>query len=258
MKKKENCRDVFPDLFPKKFKLQAHRGISEKFPENTLVSFEAAGMNDKFWGIETDVQQTSDGVLVVFHDLELDDKTTGTGRICDYSFRALSHEVFYDNNVKGLSKYPQQRIPCFEDYLDVCIKYSKVPYIELKQLSRHGIFAVLDILVKKGLWNRVVLSTFNRDYVEQLRCYTRDYPLEFMFGAQEDANNVITKLCDYKNVVLRPAVSQITSALVKKCHDAGLLVEGYGLMVGDNATLKKLIAWGVEGASCNSAEGLEL
>ena len=44
----------------------AHRGASEYYPENTLWSF-YAGMEMGADGIETDIQRTSDGVLVLHH-----------------------------------------------------------------------------------------------------------------------------------------------------------------------------------------------
>lgn len=55
----------------KDFVLQAHRGLSERYPENTLAAFQAAAEVLEYQGIETDVQETSDGVLVLFHDSSL-------------------------------------------------------------------------------------------------------------------------------------------------------------------------------------------
>ena len=45
----------------------AHRGASEYAPENTMSSF-YLGLTMKANGIETDVQKTKDGKLVLFHD----------------------------------------------------------------------------------------------------------------------------------------------------------------------------------------------
>ena len=58
-----------------KFISYAHRGASEYYPENTMTAFEKAlemGAN----GIETDVQRTKDGKLVLFHDTTLE-RVTG-------------------------------------------------------------------------------------------------------------------------------------------------------------------------------------
>jgi len=61
----------------KAFVNYAHRGASQYAPENTLSAFYlglAMGAN----GIETDVQKTKDGVLVLFHDNSLT-RVTGAG-----------------------------------------------------------------------------------------------------------------------------------------------------------------------------------
>lgn len=64
----------------------AHRGASEYAPENTLSSF-YLGLLQGANGIETDVQRTKDGVLVLFHDDTLDRVTDGRGIISDYNFK---------------------------------------------------------------------------------------------------------------------------------------------------------------------------
>ena len=48
----------------KKFINYAHRGASEYYPENTILSFDK-GLEMEANGIETDVQKTKDGVLVL-------------------------------------------------------------------------------------------------------------------------------------------------------------------------------------------------
>ena len=50
-----------------KFVIYAHRGASEYYPENPLSSF-AAGVDMGANGIETDVQISKDGVLMIYHD----------------------------------------------------------------------------------------------------------------------------------------------------------------------------------------------
>ena len=66
------------------FGLQAHRGLSNQFPENTALACREAGKIPYFFGMETDVQMTSDGVLVCMHDRSLDRTTDATGKVSDY------------------------------------------------------------------------------------------------------------------------------------------------------------------------------
>ena len=66
----------------------AHRGASEYAPENTLSSF-YLGLMQGANGLETDVQKTRDGVLILFHDDTLDRVTDHTGKVSDYTWEEL-------------------------------------------------------------------------------------------------------------------------------------------------------------------------
>ena len=104
-------------------KLVAHMGYHVTAPENTTVSFIAAGKNG-YWGIESDLQQTSDGYYVMCHDGTVDRTTDGTGSISSMTLaeiRAL--HITADTSLK---------IPTFEEYLAICKRYGCVPIIELK------------------------------------------------------------------------------------------------------------------------------
>ena len=63
----------------------AHRGLWSKAgpPENSLGAFELAC--EAGYGIELDVQLSSDGEAMVFHDLRLTRMTGEEGRICDHT-----------------------------------------------------------------------------------------------------------------------------------------------------------------------------
>ena len=68
----------------------AHRGASKAAPENTLPAFEAAirlGAD----GVELDVQYTSDGALVLFHNLTLEKTSDGAGRVTAHTLSELTN-----------------------------------------------------------------------------------------------------------------------------------------------------------------------
>lgn len=50
-------------------KIWAHRGCSQRYPENTLLAFEKAAAIQNLEGIELDIQLTKDGELVVILSL---------------------------------------------------------------------------------------------------------------------------------------------------------------------------------------------
>ncbi len=65
----------------------AHRGASKVAPENTLPAFEAA-VRMGADGVELDVQHSSDGALVIFHNPRLNATTNGEGRHLAHAGRA--------------------------------------------------------------------------------------------------------------------------------------------------------------------------
>lgn len=68
--------------------VMAHRGASGQAPENTRPALQRA-IEDGFEWAEIDLQLTRDGKHVLYHDSQLDSKTTGTGRVADYSLADL-------------------------------------------------------------------------------------------------------------------------------------------------------------------------
>ncbi|HYD84553.1 MAG TPA: glycerophosphodiester phosphodiesterase family protein, partial [Opitutus sp.] len=54
------------------YKLFAHRGgvVEDKFPDNSADAVRAA-IERGYWGLEIDIRETKDGVLVLRHDADL-------------------------------------------------------------------------------------------------------------------------------------------------------------------------------------------
>ena len=66
----------------------AHRGFSAEAPENTMAAFRLAEQKG-YQMFECDVQLSSDGVPVIFHDETVERTTTGQGLLQDHSFAEL-------------------------------------------------------------------------------------------------------------------------------------------------------------------------
>src|SRR5262249_32423579 len=67
----------------------AHRGGAAHAPENSWRAFEhAVGLGYGY--LETDVQATSDGVLIAFHDRTLDRVTGQPGRVCRLPLKQIA------------------------------------------------------------------------------------------------------------------------------------------------------------------------
>lgn len=145
----------------------AHRGFSGMYPENTMLAFKEA-IKANCDGIETDVQMSKDGVLVICHDELLDRTSTGTGLLKDYTYEELLN---FDFGVNFSSNFSGEKIPTLEDIL----KLAKENNIFLNLELKNGLFPyegieskVIDLIYKYDLKNSVILSSFN--HFSMIKC----------------------------------------------------------------------------------------
>lgn len=94
----------------------AHRGYSAAYPENTIPAFKGAIQVGADWA-ELDVQQTTDGEVIVMHDSNLK-RTTGLDKevwqVTWDEIKDLDNGSWFDK------KYQTVRIPTLEEVLKVC------------------------------------------------------------------------------------------------------------------------------------------
>jgi len=154
----------------------AHRGLSATAPENTVEAFLAAG-EAGFYGIETDVHSTKDGVLIVMHDDEIDRTTNGTGSIEDLTWDEIQQFAIDTGN--GIEKYNEVHIPTLDEYLAVCERYNCIPYIELKKLDTSYLPELFEELEAHHLRDKAVLISFSMEYLKTARGI--DNSMQMMF-----------------------------------------------------------------------------
>ena len=94
-------------------KIWAHRGCSQIYPENTLMSFGKAAELQHLAGIEFDVQLTRDGEIVVIHDERVDRTTNGIGFVRDFTLKELKQLAIYTGGEKI------ERIPTLAEVLNL-------------------------------------------------------------------------------------------------------------------------------------------
>lgn len=125
----------------------AHRGLfdNDTVPENSLPAFEkAAAMG---FGIETDVQASKDGVLMIFHDDTLDRMTGVHGKLCDFSFEELRRLKLGNTECK---------IPTFQEFLQ----------------AAKGVNLVVEIKTHKNIGDT------EKKVVDALKNYSGNYCIE--------------------------------------------------------------------------------
>lgn len=151
----------------------AHRGYSEKFPENTLLSFnESYKLGAKV--VEFDISMTKDNYPVVIHDETLNRTTNNKGRVSSI----LSHQILkLDAGSWKDKKFKDETIPSLEQVLVwASFKKDLTLNIEIKsecfqsKLNETSIEKQLLTLLKKyKLKDRVFISSFNIKILLNLR-----------------------------------------------------------------------------------------
>ncbi|MFF2911786.1 glycerophosphodiester phosphodiesterase [Paenibacillus sp. NPDC057934] len=138
----------------------AHRGASAVCPENTMAAFRKS-LELGATGIETDVQMSKDGALILIHDETLDRTTNGTGAVKDHTLREL---LGLDAGSWFGTDFAGEPLPLLEDLLELLHETDIILNIELKngECPYPGLEEKVIAAVREwGMSDQVVISSFN-------------------------------------------------------------------------------------------------
>jgi glycerophosphoryl diester phosphodiesterase len=213
-----------------------HRGAAALAPENTWPGFDVA-LSIGVDAIETDVQATSDGELVLLHDDRLDRTTNGHGLLRETPWsvvRELDAGAWFDETYQGA------RIPRLDATL---FRYGqRIPFaIEIKQPGIE--LRVLDMVSGFGLLGRVTFTSFHFDSVAQIKAALPAAKAGFLTRDVDDA--AISRVLAARIDQFCPPAGAVTSALVQMWKRRGLEVRAWG--VKDTTVMMQAVAAGVDG-----------
>lgn len=205
----------------------AHRGASGYAPENTMAAFDQAYKMGADM-LELDVQLSSDGQVVVFHDTKLNRTSSGRGPIKNmtlHQLRQLDAGSWYNIRFRG------QRIPTLEDVLQ-CYG-GKIPLlIEIKSSTQNpGIEQKTAAIIQKfnedkslALHNQIIVQSFNMNSLLLFHKLLPEVPLAVLTSnSYELRDERLHELARFAQVlsISRPLV---TEENVRRVHDAGMKV----------------------------------
>jgi glycerophosphoryl diester phosphodiesterase len=146
----------------------AHRGASGRAPENTLPAFRNA-IEAGAKMVEADVQITSDGRIVAFHDDELDRTTNGSGRVADRTYEEISD---MDAGSWFDEKFAGTRVPLLEEVIEM-IKGKIYLNIEIKSYPRGNVTedleSIIDCVESAGYGEYTLFSSFDYRLLTELK-----------------------------------------------------------------------------------------
>ncbi|MCZ7629593.1 MAG: glycerophosphodiester phosphodiesterase [Microthrixaceae bacterium] len=132
----------------------AHRGGTEKAPENSLAAF-AAAVEVGFTYLETDVHLTADGVVVAAHDERLDRVSDANGEIAALTWREVSQA-----RLAG-----REPIPTFEELL---VSFPDQRF-NIDPKSDAVVGPLMDALVRLDAVDRVCVGAFSQSRLKRAR-----------------------------------------------------------------------------------------
>jgi len=193
--------------------ITAHRGSSRRAPENTLPALEAA-IEEMADFCEIDVQTTSDGVIVVCHDLNVK-RVSGVnrrlGKMTWDEVQKLDVGSFMGQEFAGVG------IPALEEMLEAARGRIRLN-IELKNIGDETDLPerTAAMILDCGMQEQCVITSVKLSYLERVKNVSQDLKTGYILPAA------------YGNYYDNPALdfisirsSFVTPRLVERLHERG-------------------------------------
>jgi glycerophosphoryl diester phosphodiesterase len=157
----------------------AHRGASDKIPENTLRAFERA-LEQGADAVELDVHLSLDGRVVVIHDRTVDRTTNGGGEVSALTLEELQQ---LDAGSWKHSRFANLRIPTLAEVVEVVGEPAQL-FIEVKGHSPELPERLVQEIQELNVTERAWLFTAHRPTLEELRRLAPDMRIRWREGLE--------------------------------------------------------------------------
>lgn len=234
-----NAKEMPKDYNGKELRFIAHRGLSGEYYENGEKAFRAAADSEFFYGIETDVYFTADGIPVCAHD---DNAFENEDILITGSLFSDIKDLPLKENSYG---FRGTEICTFETYLKICGASGKAAIIELKQedMTDEEIVFVIEE-ARKYCGENFVLICFKKSQIEAAENYDKSVVTQHLsnYGFLG-----LLSVWDGYNISLTHKVMKKT--LVTEAHKRGREVGVW--TVNEFEDVKKYAAMGVDYITTN-------
>ncbi|MCP1185669.1 glycerophosphodiester phosphodiesterase [Paenibacillus sp. 1781tsa1] len=220
----------------------AHRGASAVCPENTMSAFERS-LELGATGIETDVQMTSDGRLVLIHDETLSRTGGAEGWVKDTTYDQLCTR---DAGSWFHANFAGERIPSLEELFRLVQGKGTLLNLELKNgiVSYKGMEEkVIKAIRDWNLEQQVVLSSFN--HASLVRCKRLAPELRTALLYMEKLYRPYDYAAKLEASGLHPYKLALTQEDVAAALAHGIVT--YPFTVNDPTEMQAMIDMGVQG-----------
>lgn len=246
--KAKRQRSFFDYPYPIPF---AHRGGSDKYPENTLAAFRHAyKLGYRYF--ETDVHYTSDGELVAFHDSDLERTLGLKGKISDIT-RDQRKTILLGNS---------HQVPLLSDLLELFPE----AYFNIDAKMAESVLPLAATIKEHQAEGRVCLASFSAQAIKELRRLLPNVPtvatryeiarlrygLPFTILPEQDTHFLEMPAYLLHNKQRLPIIS---NSSVARLHDKGCKV--YIWTVNEETEMHRLLDMNIDGIFTDNLSGLK-
>ncbi|MDT0319105.1 glycerophosphodiester phosphodiesterase [Streptomyces millisiae] len=239
-------------------RLVAHRGASGYAPENTLAAADVAHELDTEW-VETDVQQTADGELVLLHDTTLSRTTDveevfpdrAPWNVSDFTAEEIAQ---LDAGSWFGPEFAGEPVPTLGDYLDLLEENGQSLLLEIKSPELYpGIEEDIVAELREEGWlrgrpgDRLVVQSFNADSVRTVHELVPRVVTGFLGTPALADVPEYAEFVDQINPRYRDLTAEYVAGIqaVRGAH--GRPLEVYSWTINDAATATTVAGLGVDG-----------
>lgn len=224
----------------------AHRGISARYPENTLAAFNGA-IDAGAHMIELDVSLSKDRRLVVIHDETVDRTTNATGAVKALTLDQLGR---LDAGSWFDPRFNAERLPTLAQVLDA-VKGHLLVNIEIKPEAFEAQGPadaverqVLELVREKNMRDDVLISSFEWQVLENLCKMEPGIALGLLSDVPAD-ERLLYWYQRIKGISWHPDFRVLTRPQVDTLHGLGARVFPY--TVDGKMDTRGMLAMGVDG-----------
>ena len=269
----KNIRDSYiPPIFlpsnPTKTNI-LHRGNETVYTENSIPAFES-GAQIAF-GIETDVRETSDGVLICMHDTSVN-RTTDAETIIgegDNYVQNLTYSQIESLTINNIPEGYDASVPTFEEYLQICKKNGCIAVVEIKtdQLGSNNsreyenyISKIITMIKKYNMEQSCVIMNFRSFFGDVVRQFSKIIHVVYLKNAGTDAGNntIDDTFIDtmVANSSVAPSITTLglNKTVIQYAHSKNHLVIPYGISSTDSADYNTWVANDCDGFIVSAIE----
>lgn len=222
----------------------AHRGGLSEAPENTLPAF-AHAVDLGYTYLETDVHLTSDGVLVAFHDEDLERTCGQPGKIADLTWAQVS-----EARVDG-----KEPIPRFDELLE-SFPHAKIN-VDCK--ADETVDPLVDLLKSMNVLPRICVGSFSDRRLRRVRRRLGDAVCTSLGPVETTRLRTGARTPAAAHAAQVPTTAGpltiVSEKFVERAHRRGLQVHVW--TIDDAAEMERLIDLEVDGIMTDQPEVLK-